>query len=45
MLGTSRRVMVPFLEHLDRTGITQRQGDRRSLHDQEKMYSNANLLQ
>jgi len=45
MLGTSRRVMVPFLEHLDRAGITQRQGDRRNLRDQEKMYSNANLLQ
>ena len=44
-LGTSRRVMVPFLEHLDCAGITQRQGDRRSLRDQEKMYSNANLLQ
>lgn len=44
-LGTSRRVMVPFLEHLDCAGITQRQGDRRSLRDQEKIYSNANLLQ
>jgi selenocysteine-specific elongation factor len=44
-LGTSRRVMVPFLEELDRTSITQREGDRRSLRDQEKMFLKANLLQ
>ena len=30
-LGTSRRVMIPFLEHLDRTGLTMREGDRRVL--------------
>ncbi len=29
LLGTSRRVMVPLLEKLDRDGITQRQGDLR----------------
>jgi selenocysteine-specific elongation factor len=30
-LGTSRRIMVPLLERLDREGVTQRQGDRRVL--------------
>jgi selenocysteine-specific elongation factor len=30
-LGSSRRVMVPLLERLDRDGITQRVGDKRSL--------------
>ena len=44
-LGTSRRVLVPFLEHLDRRGITQREGDRRKLRNQENIYSTANLLQ
>jgi len=33
-LGSSRRVMVPFLEHLDHAGVTQRQADRRKLRDQ-----------
>jgi selenocysteine-specific elongation factor len=42
-LGSSRRVMVPFLEQLDRAGITQRQADRRKLRDQT-VYSNTNLL-
>jgi selenocysteine-specific elongation factor len=42
-LGSSRRVMVPFLEELDRAGITQRQADRRKLRDQT-VYSNTNLL-
>jgi len=42
-LRTSRRVIVPFLEHLDRAGITQRQADRRKLRDQT-VYSNTNLL-
>ncbi len=31
LLGTSRRVLIPFLERCDRDGLTQRQGDRRSL--------------
>jgi len=31
-LGTSRRIMVPLLERLDREGLTQRQGDRRVLY-------------
>lgn len=31
-LGTSRRVIIPFLELLDREGITVRQNDRRALH-------------
>ena len=44
-IGTSRRVLVPFLEYLDRQGITRRDGDRRKLRDQEKIYSTANLLQ
>jgi selenocysteine-specific elongation factor len=30
-LGSSRRVMVPFLERLDRDGITRRAGDKRML--------------
>jgi selenocysteine-specific elongation factor len=30
-LGSSRRVMVPLLERLDRDGITRRVGDRRTL--------------
>jgi len=32
-LGTSRRVIIPFLEHLDRIGITQRTGDLRQLRE------------
>ena len=31
LLGTSRRVLIPFLEHLDKTGLTLREGDRRRL--------------
>jgi hypothetical protein len=31
VLNTSRRVMVPFLEKLDRDGITVRRGDKRVL--------------
>lgn len=30
-LGTSRRVLIPFLEQLDRDGVTRRQGDKRVL--------------
>ena len=30
-LGSSRRVMVPLLERLDREGITRRVGDKRCL--------------
>ena len=30
-LGSSRRVMVPFLERLDREGFTHRAGDKRCL--------------
>jgi selenocysteine-specific elongation factor len=30
-LGSSRRIMVPFLERLDREGFTRRLGDKRSL--------------
>jgi selenocysteine-specific elongation factor len=30
-LGTSRRIMVPFLEQLDRQGVTRRVGDRRTV--------------
>jgi selenocysteine-specific elongation factor len=30
-LGSSRRVMVPFLERLDREGFTRRAGDKRTL--------------
>jgi selenocysteine-specific elongation factor len=30
-LGSSRRVVVPFLERLDRDGVTRREGDKRTL--------------
>jgi selenocysteine-specific elongation factor len=30
-LGTSRRILVPFLENLDRGGVTKREGDKRTL--------------
>jgi selenocysteine-specific elongation factor len=30
-LGSSRRIMVPFLERLDRESFTRRAGDKRSL--------------
>ena len=32
-LGSSRRVVIPFLEYLDRAGITQRAGDLRKLRE------------
>jgi len=32
-LGTSRRVIIPFLEYLDHAGVTQRTGDLRRLHE------------
>ncbi len=31
LLGSSRRIMVPLLERLDKEGVTQRQGDKRTL--------------
>jgi selenocysteine-specific elongation factor len=31
LLGTSRRVIIPFLERLDRDGITRRIADKRVL--------------
>ena len=34
-LGTSRRVVVPLLEYLDRTFVTLRQGDKRTLRATE----------
>jgi selenocysteine-specific elongation factor len=33
-IQSSRRVMVPFLERLDRDGVTRRAGDRRRLSNQ-----------
>ena len=30
-LGTSRRVIIPLLEYLDKQGVTRRDGDKRSL--------------
>jgi selenocysteine-specific elongation factor len=33
-LQSSRRIVVPLLEHLDRQGFTQRVGDRRRLRDE-----------
>ncbi|HEV3243504.1 MAG TPA: selenocysteine-specific translation elongation factor [Chthoniobacterales bacterium] len=32
-LGSSRRVIIPFLEYLDRVGVTQRVGDSRQLRE------------
>ena len=32
-LGTSRRIIIPFLEYLDRIGVTQRVGDARQLRE------------
>jgi selenocysteine-specific elongation factor len=32
-IGTSRRVIIPFLEYLDRVGVTQRIGDSRQLRE------------
>jgi len=32
-LGSSRRIIIPFLEHLDRARITQRDGDKRQLRE------------
>ena len=32
-IGTSRRVIIPFLEYLDRIGVTQRNGDLRTLRE------------
>ncbi|GAG38002.1 unnamed protein product, partial [marine sediment metagenome] len=34
-LDSSRKYVVPFLEHLDRIGFTKRVGDRRVLADVE----------
>jgi selenocysteine-specific elongation factor len=34
LLGTSRRVIIPFLERLDREGVTRRIGDKRVLSKQ-----------
>ena len=34
VLQSSRRVVVPLLEQLDREGFTRRMGDRRALSDQ-----------
>jgi selenocysteine-specific elongation factor len=34
LLGTSRRVIIPFLERLDRDGVTRRIGDKRVLAKQ-----------
>ncbi|MEO6870886.1 MAG: selenocysteine-specific translation elongation factor [Chthoniobacterales bacterium] len=31
LLGTTRRVLIPLLEHLDKIGLTIREGDRRRL--------------
>jgi selenocysteine-specific elongation factor len=32
-IGTSRRIVIPFLEYLDRIGVTQRVGDARQLRE------------
>jgi selenocysteine-specific elongation factor len=33
MLGTTRRILIPLLERLDRDGVTRREGDRRALRE------------
>jgi selenocysteine-specific elongation factor len=33
VLGTTRKTAIPLLEHLDRTGVTRRDGDQRRLVD------------
>jgi selenocysteine-specific elongation factor len=33
VLGTTRKTAIPLLEHLDRTGVTRRDGDQRRLAD------------
>jgi selenocysteine-specific elongation factor len=37
LLGSSRRIMIPFLERCDREGFTRRNGDLRSLGSVRKM--------
>ena len=32
-LGTSRRIVIPLLERLDKEGVTRREGDKRSLRE------------
>ena len=34
-LGTTRRILIPLLEKMDRDGITRRQGDVRVLRDEK----------
>src|ERR1700736_2664784 len=36
-IGTSRRVIIPFLEYLDRAGVTQRIGDSRQLRESKSV--------
>jgi hypothetical protein len=33
LLGTNRRVIVPLVEYLDKTGVTLRKGDERVLRE------------
>ncbi len=35
-LGTTRKYAVPLLEHLDRTGVTRREGDLRFPREPER---------
>jgi DNA-binding MarR family transcriptional regulator len=39
-LGSSRRIMVPLLERLDRDGVTLRQDDKRALRRDSKSEGN-----
>ncbi|PYK62501.1 MAG: hypothetical protein DME50_19225, partial [Verrucomicrobia bacterium] len=36
-IGTTRRVIIPFLEYLDRMGVTRRIGDERVLATREEI--------
>jgi selenocysteine-specific elongation factor len=42
-LGSSRRIMVPFLERLDREGFTRRTGDKRTLAKQSMTTASGEL--
>jgi selenocysteine-specific elongation factor len=42
-LGSSRRIMVPFLERLDREGFTRRIGDKRTLAKQSMTTASGEL--
>jgi selenocysteine-specific elongation factor len=36
LLGTSRKYLIPILEHLDDIGVTRREGNQRTLREPKK---------